>query len=204
MHHPYENIPKINKDERESCEGEFTIDECLQALRSFDRNKSPGNNCLTAEFYLCFWPLLGKQLVECLNYSHKHGRLSNSQRQAIIKLIEKREKDKRYITNWRPISLLNIDSKIGSKALAKRIEKVLHSLIHFNQCVYVKERSTFDALRTIEDTMNVTKSENISGLLVAIDFQKAIDSINWKFLENLLQTFGFGQSFIRWVLNFLL
>ena len=32
--------------------------------------------------------------------------------------------------------------------------------------------------------MNVTKSENISGLLVAIDFQKAFDSINWKFLEN--------------------
>ena len=67
------NIPKLNKDERESCEGEFTINECLQALKSFDRNKSPGNDGLTAEFYFCFCPLLGKQLVECLNYSHKHG-----------------------------------------------------------------------------------------------------------------------------------
>ena len=137
-------------------------------------------------------------MVECLNYSHKYGRLSNSQRQANIKLIEKCEKDKRYITNWRPISLLNVDSKIGSKALAKRIKNVLHSLNHFNQIAYVKERSTFDALRTIEDIMNVTKSDNISGLLVAIDFQKAFDSINWKSLENVLQSFGFGQSFSQW------
>ena len=50
--------------------------------------------------------------------------------------------------------------------------------------------------------MNVTKSENISGLLVAIDFEKAFDSINWKFLENVLQSFGFGQSFIQWVKTF--
>ena len=50
--------------------------------------------------------------------------------------------------------------------------------------------------------MNVTKSENTSGLLVAIDFQMVFDSINWKFLENVLQSFGFGQSFIQWVKTF--
>ena len=128
--------------------------------------------------------------------------LSNSQRQAFIKLIEKREKDKRFITNWRPISLLNVDTKIGSKALAKRIEKVLPSVIHFNQCAYVKDRSTFDALRTIEDIKNLTKTRNIAGLLVAVDFQKAFDSVNWNFHTNTLQSFGFGPTFIKWVKTF--
>ena len=45
--------------------------------------------------------------------------LSISQRQAITKLIEKKGRDKRYIKNWRPISLLTIDVKMISKMLSK-------------------------------------------------------------------------------------
>ena len=45
--------------------------------------------------------------------------LSNSEKQAVIRLIEKKDKDKRYIQNWRPLSLLNTDVKTISKALAQ-------------------------------------------------------------------------------------
>ena len=89
-----ENIPVLDQEESKQCEGQLTMNECFQALESFECNKSPGNDGLTAEFYKCFWTRLGEQLVECLNFSHIHGRLSNSQRQAIIKLIEKKEKDR--------------------------------------------------------------------------------------------------------------
>ena len=58
----------------------------------------------------------------------------------IIKLIEKKDKDKKLIKNWRPISLLNIDTKRISKVLAGRLEKVLPSLISKIQIVYVKGR----------------------------------------------------------------
>ena len=51
---------------------------------------------------------------------------------AIIKLIEKKGKDKMYIKNWRPISLLNVDVKIASKAIAKRLETVLPLISHEN------------------------------------------------------------------------
>jgi len=57
---------------------------------------------------------------------------------AIIKLIEKKGKDKMYIKNWRPISLLNVDDKMASKAIAKRLETVLPLIIHENQCACVK------------------------------------------------------------------
>ena len=66
---------------------------------------------------------LGSCLVRTLNFCHKVGELTSSQRQAVISLIEKKDKDKRYIKNWRPISLLNVDLKIASKALAARIKK---------------------------------------------------------------------------------
>ena len=82
-------------------------------------------------------------MVDSLNYSYDFGELSNSQKQAIITLIEKRDKDKQDLSNWRPISLTNVDVKIGSKAIAKRLENVLPSIIHYNQCAYVKGRTIF-------------------------------------------------------------
>ena len=58
-------------------------------------------------------------MVESLNYAYDHGKLSNSHRRAIITLIEKKDKDRRDISNWRPISLINVNVKIGSKAITK-------------------------------------------------------------------------------------
>lgn len=73
-------------------------------------------------------------MVQSLNYSYDYGELSNSQKEAIITFIEKEGKDKGHLSNWRPISLLNVDVKIGSKAIAKRLENVLPNIIHRNQC----------------------------------------------------------------------
>ena len=72
-------------------------------------------------------------LVKGLNYSYRHGELSASQKQAVIVLVEKKDRDRRQIKNWRPISLINVDVKIGTKAIAKRMEKVLPQIIHHNQ-----------------------------------------------------------------------
>ena len=91
----------------------------------FKLGKPHGNDGLTEEFYKAFWPLLGNLVVDCLNEAYECGELSTSQKMAIIKLIEKKGKDKMYIKNWRPISLLNVDVKIASKAIAKRLETVL-------------------------------------------------------------------------------
>ena len=78
-------------------------------------DKSPGNNALTKEFYETFWDELKEIFVISVREAKEIGHLSTSQRQVIIKLIEKKDKDKRFIKNWRPISLLNVDSKIISK-----------------------------------------------------------------------------------------
>ena len=91
-----------------------------------------------AEFYLAFWSLFGKYIVHSIDYSYEFGELSNLQKQGIIMLIDKKGKDKRMIKNWRPISLINVDTKIISKVLAKRLEKVLASIIHANQNAFAK------------------------------------------------------------------
>ena len=65
--------------------------------------------------------------------SFEKGEMSSSQKQAVITLIEKKGKDRRFLENWRPISLANVDAKIMSKVIAWRIKNVLPEIIHHNQ-----------------------------------------------------------------------
>ena len=88
-------------------------------------NKSPENDGLTKEFDEFFWEEIKIPLCNSITKSYQNRELSISQRQAVIKLIEKKDEDKKLIKNWRPISLLNIDTKPISKVLGKRLKKVL-------------------------------------------------------------------------------
>ena len=54
----------------------------------------------------------------------------------------------------------------------------------------------------IDDIMFYTKENKLPGLLLAIDFEKAFDSLDWTFLNKALSAFNFGQSFIKWVNTF--
>ena len=195
-------VPKLSEVQKGKCEENLSVHECFNTLKSFQKNKTPGNDGLTVEYYLAFWPILAKHLVNSFNYAHNYGELSNSHKQAVIILLEKKGKDKRLIKNWRPISLINVDTKIVSKALAKRLEHILPDLIHYNQNAYVKGRSIFDAVRTIDDVLEHTKRSEQSGILVTIDFKKAFDSLDHTFLFKVLHTFNFGPSFIQWIRTF--
>ena len=166
--------PKLTGSMRETCEGQLTYSECFKVLSTFSNDKTPGNDGLTIEFYKLFWSEIGTFLVDSLNYAYLHGELSYSQKQAVIALIEKKNKGRRWIKTWRPISLVNIDVKIGSKAIAKRSENVLPLIIYYDQNTFVKERTIFaGATRTITDVLEFTKIRNYQGIMTATDFEKA-------------------------------
>ena len=78
-------------------------------------NKTPGNDGLTKEFYETFWNEIKYVFLKSLKQVKEKGQLSIFQRQAVIKLVEKKDRDKRYIKNWRPIPLLNVDTKTISQ-----------------------------------------------------------------------------------------
>jgi len=141
-------------------------------------------------------------MVDSLSYSYDYGELSNSQKEAIITLIEKKHKDKRDLSNWRPISLINVDVKLESKAITKRLESALPYIIHCNQCAYVKGRTIFDAVRTMEEVMEFSERYNLEGRMICIDFKKAFDTVSRDFPFRTLTFFGFGPSFLRWIHTF--
>jgi len=65
-------------------------------------NKSPGSDGLTADFYKIFWNDIKVYLVKSLNYSCDIKKLTELQKQSIITLLPKKDKDTLSINNWRP------------------------------------------------------------------------------------------------------
>ena len=130
---PYLNLvstPQLTED----CEFILCEKDLLLVLNSMPNN----NDGLTKEFYKVFWEDFKTPLISNFKSAFDKGELGNSQKQAVIKLIEKKYKGKRLIQNWRPIFLFNADLKILSKALANRIKKYLPFLISSNQTAYVE------------------------------------------------------------------
>ena len=141
--------------------------------------------------------------MNLLNQAKVSKKLVTSQRQAVIKLLEKEDKDKRLISNWRPISLLNVDYKIISKIFASRLKKVLPNLISSQQTAYVAQRCINESGRLISDLLSVAKKMKVKGYLVTIDIEKAFDSLSHTFLISVLEKCGFEKSFIDWIKIFL-
>ena len=115
--------------------------------------------------------------MKSLKESKKLKYFCVSQRQAIIKLLEKPNKDKIYISNWSPISLLNFYLKMISRSLATRVRNVLSILIDSRQTAYVNERFMYESGRLIDDVIKVCDIQKISGYLLTVDFEKALVKI---------------------------
>ena len=183
--------------EKQACEGEITILECENVLKSFKKNKSPGNDGLPVEFYITFWEDIKTVVVDSFNFAFHNGELSSSQKQAVISLLEKKGKDRLFLKNWRPISLLNVDYKIASKVIAERIRKTLPNLVHFNQSGFIERRYIGDTIRTLLDIIDYMDEYHEGGLMMMVDFEKAYDSLEWDFMINVLEHFNFGTDLIK-------
>ena len=93
------NTNTLTDEQRDSLDKQLTMSECFTTLKTFQKNKTPRNDGLMVEFSLAFWLLVGKCFVECLNFTHGHGELSTCQKQTMITLLEKKDKDKRLVSN---------------------------------------------------------------------------------------------------------
>ena len=182
-----ENINKLDETDKMRCEGLISDNECIKALKDMKNNKSPGSDGITAEFYKIFWPDLKALYHNSINMSFQTGRLTELQQQSIITLLPKVGKDSCFLSNWRPISLLNVDYKIASKVIANRIKSVLQTIINETQTGFMKGRYIGENIRLIFELLDNTDEYNIPGLLFFSDFEKAFDSVNHEYMYQCLE-----------------
>ena len=189
-------IPQLSSEKNSELSKEIGIEKFGETIKNCAKNKSPGNDGLTQEFYEFFWNDIKETFYESFIESKKIKKLTTSQRQNIITLLEKNGKDKTYIKNWRPISLINFDTKLISKVYAEQLKEVMPDLVHPNQVAYVKGRFIGEGIRVIEESMHYTKQNNINAYAIAIDFEKAFDSVSWEYLWETLDAFNIPKQFI--------
>jgi len=110
-----------------------------------------------------------------------------------------KKKDRREISNYRPITLLNTDYKIYTKTLAIKLAKVAPNIIHPNQAGFMPGQSIFDQVRLARMMVHYAEATEVNGLIVALDQEKAYDKISHDYLWRTLEKYNLPQGFINTV-----
>ena len=115
---------------------------------------------------------------------------------AYIILLPKVEGVER-IGDFRPISLSNSIYLIIAKVLANRLRTALPALISPFQSAFMPSRQMSDIIVLVEEIVASWRQDGTPGFLWKVDFSKAYDSIDWRFLWNVLRRRGFPETWIR-------
>ena len=100
--------------------------------------------------------------------------VSSSQKQAVITLIQKKDRGAMLIKNWKPVSLISVDIKLHPKLWLSELEKFYLSLIHCDRTACVKVWYIGDSVRLINDLLEYAEEENSDGILFAADIKMVL------------------------------
>ena len=199
------NLPRISETIAEMIDAKFTSEDFLLVLLDFQTNKkgkSTGEDGLPANLYTneTLRLIFASLLADTANYIAKTGTLPDNFRISLIRILSKANQNPNLITNYRPISLLQMCLRMISKAMTNRLNPILHLLIGHQQTAYVPGRKSYHAALLLQQLLLDATIPNSTLLILDIDFQKAFDSISHDYLKALLPLLGFGNR----ACNFLL
>ena len=172
------NLKQLNDLEKTSLDRPITLDELKHAFKGLNKNSSPGIDGLTMEFYKIFFDEIQDLLLEYYNFCFNQCALTKPIQIGLISLIHKgKSLSREEVSNWRPITFLNIDYKIIAKLLANRIKSIMDKIVGKQQHGFIKGRNIANMIRSIDDILDYERNMNMNDLLLIIDFKQAFDKI---------------------------
>lgn len=148
-------------------------------------------------FYKEFEDDIADFLLCVLEAALEAGKLPPTMSQGLITLIPKPDKDVLLIENWRPITLINNDTKLLSLIFARRLKSCLTTIIDECQSGFLKGRHTSNNVRLILDLIGYSDLLDDNSYILFVDFYKAFDTIAHSFLFKTLDLLGFDDYFKR-------
>jgi hypothetical protein len=129
-----------------------TQNEIGATTKSLPKKKSPGTDGFSAEFYQTFNEELIPTLLKLFHEIEREGTLPNSFYEGNITLIPKLDKDTYKKENYRPISLMSINTKIHNKIMANQIQQRIRKIVHHDQVSFIPR---------MQGWFNICKSINV-------------------------------------------
>jgi exonuclease III len=192
-------VPQVHENRWEEITSEISEEELWKTIQTCADNKSPGTDGLNNNFYKAMWPYIKHHLLNSIKATLNTGNLSISQKQGIISLIPKADKDTSKLKNWRPITLLNQDYKYLAKCLANRCRKVLPDIVSPDQTGFIPGRLIGTNILKAQGILSHLREEQLEGIMMCIDFEKAFDMIEWSHISKSLRRFNFPTKLIKWI-----
>ncbi|CAG8539044.1 1372_t:CDS:2 [Ambispora leptoticha] len=174
---------------------EISLQEITETIDKLPKHKTPGPDGLTHEFYKTFRDKISPLLQMVFNKALNSGVIPDSWQKSVITLLPKKSEELDNINNWRPISLVNADTKIFTKIMADRLNIICKDIIGEYQAGFIKDRSIVDAALDIISTMRSQKNLTDMNWLLFLDQKKAFDRVDHNYLILVLEKMGFSPTF---------
>ncbi|XP_074292053.1 uncharacterized protein LOC141618891 [Silene latifolia] len=159
------------------------------------KDKSPGPDGYTSQFFKDAWDIIGDEIGGAIMNFFESGKLLSQINSTVITLIPKVDRPTN-VTHFRPISCCNVIYKTISKLLCNRLALVLPDIISRNQGAFVKGRSILENILICQDLVRYYSRKTVSSRsMFKLDLQKAYDTIEWGFVEQMLGALHFPEKF---------
>jgi len=188
----------IGVDENASLVAPFSLEEIEGVLEDCDGDKSPGPDGFNFAFVKNFWFLLKDEMRIMFDQFHGNESLPKALLANFVALIPK-VSSPLELKDYRPISLLGCLYKLLAEVLARRLAKVMNSIISQNQSAFLNGRNLGDGVVVINEIMDFAKKSNLECLILNVDFEKAYDSVDWGFLVYMMERVGMCSKWISWM-----
>ena len=165
-------------------------EEIFDTIRTANSNAASGPDGFSIPFFRQFWPQL-KGLISAVIQGYWLGSVDISRlNYAVLSLIPK-VKGADMISQFRPIALINNFAKMPAKGMATRLSPIAHRTISPFQSAFIKGRFILDGVLCLHEIVHDLRVRGTKAVVLKLDFEKAYDSVSWKFLRQVLLAKGF-------------
>jgi mannosylglycoprotein endo-beta-mannosidase len=172
----------------------------FEVLKGMTKEKISGPDEWTVEFYISFYDLVAKDLLEAIEEAHLKGEVNRTLNSTFISLIPKINGPTTF-GDFRPIALCNLCYNIITKIIAKRIKPIMSRTLSEEQFGFLKGRQIIDTIGTAQECLHSIREKKLQALILKIDLKKAYDCISWDFLRRVLIQCGFGLPTTKWIIG---